>query len=287
MSYLNNQKNRAAQFLGLALAAAVLACLFSVTSYSGIRSRFSGVAKTNGATVSLTQPQTSALKANGKIAFTSDRDGNREIYVMNNDGTGQVRMTTNPEPDDYPAWSPDGRKIAFMSGTSLKLIDADGTNQTQLTTAAVEQNCAHDFVSCGLSWSPDGTKIAFTDFADIVVINVDGSNRVTLGRGVDPSWSPDGSRIAFARNDSSPSTKFNIYTMNADGSDVKGWPGSGSGGNSGDIDPAWSPDGNRIAAILSRFPTDSSDLCVLSADGTRYTMDFVIERDHSSVLRPK
>src|SRR5437588_4855484 len=55
------------------------------------------------------------LHANGKIAFTSDRDGNREIYVMNADGTNQFRLTNNSVVDDHPNWSPDGTKIAFVS----------------------------------------------------------------------------------------------------------------------------------------------------------------------------
>src|SRR5689334_19079267 len=52
---------------------------------------------------------------NGKIAFTSQRDGNPEIYVMNADGSGQTRLTNNPRGDEFPAWSPDGTKIAFAS----------------------------------------------------------------------------------------------------------------------------------------------------------------------------
>src|ERR1700752_4364492 len=54
------------------------------------------------------------LAANGKIAFTSDRDGNREIYVMNADGSNQLRLTNNALSDDHPTWSPDGSKIAFV-----------------------------------------------------------------------------------------------------------------------------------------------------------------------------
>jgi Tol biopolymer transport system component/(2Fe-2S) ferredoxin len=236
--------------------------------------------------------QTPPLRANGKIAFTSDRDGNQEIYVMNNDGTGQVRLTNNPGADDYPAWSPDGMKIAFVSQTAsggyvIKLMNADGTGQTELTPVAVEQNYCNNYgFSCGLSWSPDGTKIAFTDSANIVVINIDGSDRVNLTNGpaidLNPSWSPDGSRIAFARNTAPPSIRSLIYTMNADGTNQTVFNGSGSSGNFGDKDPAWSPDGNRIAAILNRYPIDISDLCIMNADGTRYTIDFGIERDHSS-----
>ena len=228
-----------------------------------------------------------ARRLNGKIAFTSDRDGNREIYVMNNDGTQQVRLTNNPGTDDYPAWSPDGTKIAFLSGNSLKLMNADGTNQTQLTTVAIAPNCDIFYgFSCGLSWSPDGAKIAFTDDAGIFTIDMDGSNRINLTNSPEtdthPSWSPDGSRIAFARDTGSGSITFLIYTMNADGTNPTRWNGSGSSGNLGDLDPSWSSDGNRIAAILNRFPVDSSDLCIMNADGTRYTIDFVIERDHIS-----
>ncbi len=48
-----------------------------------------------------------------RIAFMSERDGNQEIYVMNDDGTGVVRLTNHPDEDADPAWSPDGQKIAF------------------------------------------------------------------------------------------------------------------------------------------------------------------------------
>ena len=58
-----------------------------------------------------------------KIAFTTDRDGNFEIYVMNADGTGQTRLTNNAAADDEPAWSPDGSKIAFTSRPRRQLRD--------------------------------------------------------------------------------------------------------------------------------------------------------------------
>ena len=95
-----------------------------------------------GAHAQLTIPARSntklpALSMNGKIAFTSDRDGNREIYLMNSDGTNQVRLTNNPGIDDFPEWSPDGSRLAFLSQASgrdvIKLMNADGTGQTVLT----------------------------------------------------------------------------------------------------------------------------------------------------------
>ena len=150
--------------------------------------------------------QVPTLHSNGKIAFTSNRDGNLEIYVMNGDGTNQVRLTNNPGIDDHPSFSPDGKKIAFISqndsgGFSIKLIDPDETNQTHLTTIVHENYPYPWHGKDSLSWSPDGRKIAFEENGDIFSINVDGSNRINLtnhpATDIEPSWSPDGSRIIF------------------------------------------------------------------------------------------
>ena len=74
---------------------------------------------------------------NGKIAFVSFRDGNREIYTMNSDGTSPARLTKNSVSDLYPAYSPDGKKIAFRSGRDGNLeiytMNAGGGSQTRLT----------------------------------------------------------------------------------------------------------------------------------------------------------
>src|SRR5438105_3879553 len=94
MSYINDQKNHLRNLIGLVLATAMLTSTFAVTSYSATGSS-SSVAKTNRATRPITQSQTPALKANGKMAFVSWRDGNDEIYVMNPDGGNQTNLTNN------------------------------------------------------------------------------------------------------------------------------------------------------------------------------------------------
>ena len=124
-----------------------------------------------------------------KIAFTSFRDGNSEIYVMDADGKNPRNLTNHPGIDDSPAWSPNGRRIAFYSsrpdgrqiaftstrvGVGIYVMNSDGSNQRRLTPVHTG-NLYPD-------WSPDGKKIAFESSrnnrkADIYVINADGTNR--------------------------------------------------------------------------------------------------------------
>ncbi len=203
--------------------------------------------------------------ANGKIAFTSEQDGNPEIYAMNADGTGPVRLTNNTAGDYAPAWSPDGAKIAFNSDRDGKhevyVMNADGSGQTNLTN-----NAANDYYP---DWSPDGMKIAFTSERDgnpeIYVMNADGSaqTRLTNNMALDeaPAWSPDGRKIAF---DSDRDGDSEIYVMNANGS---GQTRLTNNTPAFDHYPDWSPDGAKIAFGSNRVGPGSygPDVYVMDA----------------------
>ena len=176
-----------------------------------------------------------------KIAFSSARDGNLEIYVMDGDGSNQRRVTVNPARDESPAWSPDGKKIAFVSNRNnvnkdhmqIWVIDADGKNPMRLTDGLVDW---------GPDWSPDGTKIVYDALpAGITVIDADGKNKRRLENqgGAHPSWSPDGKRIVY--------TFGQIYVMDADGRNSEQL--------THDVGfkrmPRWSHDGTRIAYLAN------------------------------------
>jgi hypothetical protein len=198
-----------------------------------------------------------------KIAFVTNRDGNHEIYLMNADGSGQTRLTTNSADDTQPAFSPDGTKIAFSSDRSgisseILVMNADGSAQTPLTSNTSPEGQA--------AFSPDGSKIFFGSSRDgnneIYVMNADGSSQTRLTNNVasdqDLNVSADGQKIAFA---SSRDGNSEIYTMNADGSSQTRLTNNTAFDNA----PAWSPDGQKIAFSTTR---DSNlEIYAMSASG--------------------
>jgi len=214
---------------------------------------------------------------NGKIAFASTRDGNREIYVVNAYTTGLARLTNDPSVDTDPAWSSDGTRIAFTStrtgGDEIYLMNADGTGQTRLTSAPGSDSNA--------TWSPLGRNIAFASTrdgdADIYVMNEDGTGQAPLtSNGVadaNPSWSPDGASIAFR---SERDGNSEIYVMKVDGTAVVRLTFN----SALDVSPAWSPDGKSIAWASLR--DGNYEIYVMNADGTdqrRLTRNLDVDLD--------
>jgi Tol biopolymer transport system component len=153
----------------------------------------------------MTTPVEAALSAEDgkKIAFTSDRTtgpgvdnptGDEEIFAMNRDGTGLKQLTFNKASDEYPAYSPDGKHIAFSTNRDGNLevysMKADGSNPTNLTN-----DPANDFES---AYSPDGGRIAFTTRrlgrGEVYEMKADGSNPTNYTNNpaldYEPAWQP-------------------------------------------------------------------------------------------------
>jgi Tol biopolymer transport system component len=186
----------------------------------------------------------------------------KEIWRVNRDGSGLRKLA-----DGFgPAWSPDGRRIAFAGQTEIYSIAPDGGGLTQVTAV-------HREIASSPAWSPDGTRIAFaaggdTFLYEIFTINADGTGLVNLpgevGEETNPKWAPDGKRIAFLQR---PPTDygFSLAVMDPDGSARKViFPTTGSV-----YDFVWSPHGDQIAFTdFGSAPDFNEDVYKINADGS-------------------
>ena len=210
------------------------------------------------------------------FVFTSDRDGDAEIFVRRTDGS-TVQLTHNRVHDFGASWSPDGQKIAFSrssgDGTALFVMRADGSSVRRVTTPVTNPDgiASSDFVP---AWSPSGTQLAFASNRaggepDIWRVDLDGTHLTRLTRtpvftgDFNPTWSPDGRWIWF---DSDRVGVFNreIYRMRPDGTDVRRMT------TTADVDdgaPDVSPDG-RTVVFTSMRANGGQDLFTMKADGT-------------------
>ena len=179
------------------------------------------------------------------VVFRTTRDGNQEIYRMDEDGSNLVNLTNHPSNDSTPSASPDGSRIVFTSDRDgsyeIYTMDFYGNDLKQLTDGSISS-----FIP---SYSPDSQKILYSSYvggtsnAEIFVMDADGGNKQQLtanpARDESAVWSPDGTKILFTRLTGSG---WQLFSMDPDGSNENQLT---SGGNNRDV--AWSPDGMQIA----------------------------------------
>ena len=183
--------------------------------------------------------------ANGKIAYSRVPPGagagvSDDIYTIDWEGGEPARLTTDTAADLLPAWSPDGRRLAWMRSSSgqpseLWVMNADGSEKRKLPA---------DGISGGQpTWSADGTEIIYFTSAEVRAVKVDaaGTRQVLAGQYSFPSASPDGQYLAFSFVPPEGGGGPHIYVTGANGSN----PHRVSTTNLG-LWPDWAPDSSRL-----------------------------------------
>lgn len=199
-----------------------------------------------------------------RIAFTSDRTGAKEVWMMDYDGANQRQITAHRSVSMSPSWAPSSAWLAYTSfvGGPPGIYRADlATGRKAPLVTDGEQNSSADV-------SPDGRRIAFSRAVganmEIFVADLDGGNlrRLTHSNAIDanPAWSPTGAEIAFTSNRAG---NPHVYVMDAEGANVRRISNAGTYNDGA----AWSPEGDRVAYASRRrgqFDVVVSDLVSLA-----------------------
>ena len=167
-------------------------------------------------------------------------NGNADIYVIDGKGGEPIQLTDDPALDKWPAWSPDGSLLAFLSDLKLVVMDANGKNR-KIIAANADWRPA---------WSPAGRQLAVMKGFSIWIFDVETGKGRTIPKtriGMLPAWSPDGLQIAF-RSDILHEGNWDIYLTDIDGQIL--WRLTTNQGD--DHYPAWSPDGTELAFSSDR-----------------------------------
>jgi TolB protein len=230
-----------------------------------------------------------------RIVFEIKIEGVYQLFIMNADGSGQVQITQDGSNHDTPAWSPDGKKIAYVSdrgGHSAvyvlnvgdvfdvatgrrSAVGASGGGSTgQRPVATLGEKITddkHEYIHP--TWSPDGSKVIYCSDDDLKppaknaseIFSVDLETRqvttlISGGTNTYPSWSPDGKKIVFRRMLGEMNSE--VFVANGDGSEARNL----SNHMAFDGWPAWSPDGMQIAFGSNR--NANYQIWVMNADGS-------------------
>lgn len=195
-----------------------------------------------------------------------------EIFTIAGDGSGQTRLTSNAVEDTHPAFSPDGRRIAFTSSRSgrpsIYVMNADGSRVRRMTSGGVDSLP---------DWSPDGKWIVFSRYyakqrqSDLVRVRV--ADRVTRritrtrARELRSTWSPDGTLIAFTKL-LDADERHGIAVIRPGGTGTR-WLTRNPRSRAGLVDeaPTWSPRSSHIA-FTRELSDRNSDIFTVRRQGT-------------------
>lgn len=204
-----------------------------------------------------------------KIAMICDRGTrSKEVYMMDFDGSNIRQVTNHRSLAISPAWSPDGKKLAYSvirkhanNIKNMDLMEFDFTTNTILVLSNRKG------INSGAAYAPDGKRLALTMsfLGNPEIFTLDPRSQVvtritrSMGEDVDPAWSGDGRQMAFVS--SRPGMPM-VYKMNSDGTGVSRLTFAGRYNAS----PSWSPQGSKI--VFSGWVDGHFDIFVMNSDGT-------------------